>query len=295
MKSKVIKPRGFIICNDVHSCIILYMNDVEKLAYLLFMGVFIKNIKFKSNQKSIYNQNVFFLSPIVRSIIPNNTIYKSHMYMYIIVSYMLSRVIDKTKIVLGGSWCLKLYELQSDIYRFWTPSDINFYSSEKMFRKNKIKLSSMPITDNLSIDISNNVVRDNEYNRYIKSYYTFNLLDKMNFHTYINITTYYDNDSIEKNIFSRSDINLNKCYFDGLNFHMIDKFKEEMVNGYLNYTILCNCNIKNIISSECQSIISERLKKYNRYNLRSIKCFDNNKIELLDEKNDYLMNLLSNI
>ena len=74
---------------------------------------------------------------------------------------------------------------------------------------------------------------------------------------------------------------------------MVDKFKEEMINGYLNYTILCNCNIKNIILSECQSRISERLKKYNRYTLRSIKCFDNNKkIELSNKKNDYLMDLL---
>ena len=80
--TKTFKINGFSICNDLHNCIASFLDDPTKLAYLLYMGVFIKDIKFKYDQRNWYKRNKLTIPLIVKMIIPNNTIYKSHMYMY---------------------------------------------------------------------------------------------------------------------------------------------------------------------------------------------------------------------
>ena len=95
------------------------------------------------------------------------------------------------------------------------------------------------------------------------------------FQTNIQLTTFNKNESIENNIFNKTDINLTKCYFDGNMFYAMSNYMKNVKYGYLSYTIIYS----NALSFANQNNIYDRLKKYERYYLKTIKYIDNRKID----------------
>jgi len=293
-KSEIFETRGFHVCNNVHCIVANFLDDPTKLAYLIFNGVFLKNVKFKKDQKEFYRNDPVMLSPIVRAIIPNNTVYKSHMYMYIIVSEILSKITNKTDIMLGGSWCLKLFEIQCGIYRHWTPNNINFYSSYATYRKNRNNLLCMSFADKMKSIMSGDIKDEYVHNKNINSMHNFTLYDKY-FHINIELTTFNKNVFVEENIILSTDINLTSCCFDGVLFYAAVDYKHDVKYGYLKYTIFNDLFLsdENIYSDEeihndeeiklsntHQNHIIDRIQKYNRYYLKSLKHISDKNIIL---------------